>query len=51
LRIALVPVPHPFPTDTCQIDPNPATLVDAWPNLAEAMRAGILAMVKAASGK
>jgi hypothetical protein len=29
-------------------DPNLAAVVDAWPGLPEAIRAGILAMVKAA---
>jgi hypothetical protein len=30
--------------------PDLATVVDAWPKLPEALKAGILAMVKAASG-
>ncbi len=32
-------------------DPDLAAVVNAWPDLPEAMKAGILAMVKAASGK
>ncbi len=32
-------------------DPDLAAVVDAWPELPEAIRAGILAMVKAASGQ
>ena len=51
LRIVPVPVPHSFPTDTCQNDPDFVVVKDAWPNQPEAFRAGILAMVKAASGK
>jgi hypothetical protein len=35
--------------DTCQNDPALAAVVDAWPKLPEALKAGILAMVKAAS--
>jgi hypothetical protein len=37
--------------DTCQTDPAFAIVVDAWDRLREAVRAGIVAMVKAASGK
>jgi hypothetical protein len=32
------------------LDPDLAAVVDAWPRLPEAVRAGIVAMVKAASG-
>ena len=32
-------------------DPDLAAVVDTWPTLPEALKAGILAMVKAASGK
>ena len=39
---------HHLPTDTCQTDPDLARIVDAWPTLPEAVRAGIVAMVKAA---
>jgi hypothetical protein len=35
-----------LPNDTCKIDPALAAVVDAWPGLAEAIKAGILAMVK-----
>jgi hypothetical protein len=38
-----------LPTDTCQIDPDLATVVAAWPELSDAIRAGIVAMVKAAA--
>jgi hypothetical protein len=37
-----------LPTDTCQTDPDLVALVAAWPKLPEAIKAGILAMVKAA---
>ncbi len=36
--------------DTCQTDPDLARIVDAWPGLPDAIKAGILAMVNAASG-
>jgi hypothetical protein len=36
-------------TDTCKTDPDLAAVVDAWPKLPEALKAGILAMVKAAA--
>jgi hypothetical protein len=32
-------------------DPDLATVVDAWDRLPEAVRAGIVAMVKAAGGR
>jgi hypothetical protein len=32
------------------IDPDLAALIDTWPKLPEAIRAGILAMVRAAGG-
>jgi hypothetical protein len=31
-----------------QIDPDLARLIDAWPTLPEAIRAGIIAMIQAA---
>jgi len=36
-----------LPNDTCQTDPDLAAVVEAWPELPEALKAGILAMVKA----
>jgi hypothetical protein len=36
-------------TDTRQTDPDLATVLNAWDRLPEAIRAGIVAMVKAAS--
>ena len=42
---------HRLPIDNSQGDANLAALVAAWPDLPEALRAGIMAMVKAASGK
>ena len=38
--------PH-LATDTCQTYPDLATVVNAWDRLPEAVRAGIVAMVKA----
>jgi hypothetical protein len=38
-----------LPTDTCQTDPELAEIVAAWDRLPEAVRAGIVAMVKAAA--
>ena len=38
---------HHLATDTCQTDPDLAAVVDAWDRLPEAVRAGIVAMVKA----
>jgi hypothetical protein len=38
-------------TALCPADRDLATIVDAWPALPDAIRAGILAMVKAASVK
>jgi hypothetical protein len=35
--------------DTCQTDPDLATVIDAWDRLPEADRAGIVAMVQAAA--
>jgi hypothetical protein len=40
----------PLIHDDCQTDPDLATIIDAWGRLPEAVRAGIVAMVKAASG-
>jgi hypothetical protein len=42
-------VAHQLPTDTRQSNPDlTATVVDTWPALPEAIKAGILAMIKAA---
>jgi hypothetical protein len=35
--------------DTCQSDSDLAAVVDAWPGLPEAIKAGIVAMIKAAA--
>jgi hypothetical protein len=40
-----------LPTDTCQTDPDLSAIIDAWPALPEAVKAGIVAMVKAAAGR
>jgi hypothetical protein len=40
-------VSHHVPTDTCHSDPDLTAVVDAWDRLPEALRAGIVAMVKA----
>ena len=41
---------HPFPTDPCRTDPDLVAVVTAWDRPPGAVRAGIVAMVKAASG-
>jgi hypothetical protein len=51
LRLAHEAVVHYLPTDTCKTDPDLTAVVAAWPDLPKAIRAGILAMVKAASGR
>jgi hypothetical protein len=48
LRLAQQIVAHHLPTDTCNTDPDLAAVVAAWSELPEAVKAGILAMVKAA---
>jgi hypothetical protein len=35
-------------TDICQLDPDLTAILDAWPTLPDALKAGIVAMVKAA---
>ena len=47
LRIAAPAVSHPIPTDTCHNNPDLAAVIEAWDRLPEAIKAGILAMVKA----
>ena len=57
LRQGAAAVAELLPNDTCQTppisaplaDPDLAAVVDAWPALPEAIKAGILAMVNAAS--
>jgi hypothetical protein len=41
-------IAHHLPVDTCQTDPDLAAVIDAWDRLPEAVRAGIVAMVRAA---
>ena len=50
LRQPAPPVGHPLATDTCQTDPDLAAVIAAWDRLPEAVRAGIVAMVRAAGG-
>ena len=38
-----------LPNDICKTDPDLAAVVEAWPDLPAALRAGIVAMVKASS--
>jgi hypothetical protein len=42
-----LPLAHSLARET-QISPDLARLIDAWPTLPEALRAGILAMIDAA---
>jgi hypothetical protein len=51
LRLVNPSVAAHLPHDTCQRDENLAQIVDAWPRLPDAIKAGIMAMVKAALGK
>ena len=46
-RTIKLPADH-LPTDTRKTDPALAAVVEAWPDLPEALKAGIVAMVKAA---
>ncbi len=41
-------VAHHLPTDTCKTDTDLAAVVAAWPDLPEAIKAGIVAMVRCA---
>jgi hypothetical protein len=49
LRDAMVAVSHHFPTNTCTNDPDLAAVIDAWDGLPAAVKAGILAMLKASA--
>jgi hypothetical protein len=49
LRQSSRDVAHHLPTDTCQNDQDLGDVVAAWPDLPEAIQAGIMSMVKAAS--
>jgi hypothetical protein len=49
LGISANRVAHHLPTDRCQNDPDLAAVVDAWPNLPEAIKSGVFAIVKAAT--
>ncbi len=40
-------VTHHLHTDSCQSDPDLALVAEAWHRLPEAVRAGIVAMIKA----
>ena len=42
--------PSRFPSTPVQIDPDLTAVVDSWSRLPEAVRAGILAMVRASHG-
>jgi hypothetical protein len=40
-------VAHHLPTDTRKTDPDLVAVIAAWPDLPEALKAGIVAMVRA----
>ncbi len=46
LRQAPSRVADHLPNDTCQTDPELAAVVEAWPHLPDALKAGILAMAE-----
>jgi len=46
LGLSDLPVADHLPTDTRKTDPDLAAVVDAWPDLPEALKAGIVAMVR-----
>jgi len=49
LRISTPAVAHHLPTDICKNDPDLHLVASVWGRLPEAVRAGIVAMVKAAA--
>jgi hypothetical protein len=44
-----LPVAAPLPCDTCQADPELTAVIGAWDRLPQVVRAGIVALIKAAS--
>jgi hypothetical protein len=48
LRKVGMPVGHLLATDNCHMDPDLLAILEAWPTLPEAIKAGVVAMVKAA---
>jgi hypothetical protein len=52
LRQATEPIAHHLPTDTRQneYDADINAITNAWPHLPEAIRAGILAIIRTARG-
>jgi YD repeat-containing protein len=51
LRLLPESVAHDLSTDTCHIDPDLREIIESWERLPEAIRAGIMAMIHAASKK
>ena len=49
MRLAPGPLAPHLPHDTRKMPPGLAEVADAWPTLPEAIRAGILAMVRASA--
>lgn len=43
---SMVELSHPMPTDNRRLPPDLAVVVAAWPSLPEAIKAGIMAMVR-----
>jgi hypothetical protein len=50
LRQAIEPVDPSLVHYACKSDADPAVVVNAWPTMPDAIKLGILAMVKAATG-
>jgi len=51
LRATPSPLATPLPLDRRETDPDLTAIIDAWPDLPEAIRTAIVTLVKASSAK